>query len=317
VLAKRVDPWEVACSDEVGAVAGIFGLDDVQEGVCAGKDFYDSRDAIKCLFTNCQTYYTTTIITYYYPPPSTKYNFDYSWKVTFPTLADRYLTATQAGSIKCVNCGLSVSNVSFTGEIIVNMTSGEIQKAVVTTGISQVADLVMNLQSSGPYEGNYSYAVSSTDLGDITVNNIFTIAPKMLYRIGADYKTDFAVDINAGAQSTIDILTDTVTDSKNWQPAVSFTNPVFSSGSNVYLAPLIRTAISMKVQIFGITFSSTVLTSSTVVGMETEYQFTEGSCPAGNLAVDSYISSKNSLYFGYGTPKDLGTVGAYQSRSCA
>ncbi|KFY85691.1 hypothetical protein V500_08192 [Pseudogymnoascus sp. VKM F-4518 (FW-2643)] len=315
VLAKRADGWEIACSDAVGAAASIFGLGDVHEGVCAGKDLYDSRDAIKCLFTNCQTYYTTTIITYYYPPPSTLYSFEYSWRVTFPTLADRYLTATQAGSVKCVNCGLSVSNVGFTGEIMVNMTSGEIQKAVVTTGVSQVADLVMNLKSSGPYEGTYSYAVSSTDLGDITVDKIFTIVPKMLYGIGADYKTDFAVDINAGArmtltnaEATIDILKDTVTASKNWQPAVSFTNPVFSSGSNVYLAPLIRTAINMKVQIFGITFSSTVLTSETVVGMESEYQFTKGSCPAGNLAVNSYVSSKNSLYFGYGVPKDLSTT---------
>lgn len=323
MLAKRADAWEVGCSDEVGALAGMFGLGDVQEGVCAGKDLYDSRDAIKCLFTNCQRYYTTTIITYYYPPPSTKYNFEYSWKVKFPTLADRYLTATPAGSVKCVNCGLSVSNVGFTGEIIVNMTSGEIQKAVVTTGVSQVADLVMNLKSSGPYQGNYSYAVSSTDLGDITVANIFTIVPKMLYGIGAEYKTDFAVDINAGAQmtltdaqATINILTNTVTDSKNWQPAVSFTNPVFSSGSSVYLAPLIRTAINMKVQIFGITFSSTVLTSETVVGMDSEYQFTAGSCPAGNLAVNSYVSSKNSLYFGSGTPKDLGTFRAPNKLMC-
>jgi len=315
LIAKRADAWEIGCSDEVGAVAGIFGLGDVQEGVCAGKDLYDSRDAIRCLFTNCQTYYTTTIITYYYPPPATKYNFEYSWKVKFPTYADRYLTYNPSGSVKCVNCGLSVSNIGFTGEIIVNMTSGEIQKAVVTTGVSQVADLVMNLKSSGPYEGTYSYAVSSTDLGDITVDKIFTIVPKMLYGIGADYKTDFAVDINAGAQmtltnaqATIDILSDTVTEAKNWLPAVSFTNPVFTSGSNVYLAPLIRTAINMKVQIFGITFSSTVLTSETVVGMDTEYQFTKGSCPAGNLAVNSYISSKNSLFFGYGTPKDLGTV---------
>jgi hypothetical protein len=175
-LSSRADGWEIACSDEVGFAAGIFGLDDAVGAVCAGKDLYDSRDAIRCLFTNCQTYYTTTIITYYYPPPSTKYNFEYSWSVKFPTLEGRTIVANgPQNTITCVNCGLTVSKIEFIGEIIVNITSGVIQKAEVTLGVSQVADLVMNLKSGDAWSGTWSYALSSSDLGPISVDKVFSI----------------------------------------------------------------------------------------------------------------------------------------------
>lgn len=145
--------------------------------------------------------------------------------------------------------------------------------------------------------------------------SLTSIRPKMLYGLGVEYNTDTAVDVVGGAQMTlsnaqavIDLLTNTVVSSANWKPTVSFTNPVFVTGSNVLLTPIMRTSINMQISIFGIKLLSPSITSETVVGIDTTYSFTGGVCPAKNLAVNTYVSSKNSLFFGNGGPRDLSTL---------
>jgi hypothetical protein len=138
----------------------------------------------------------------------------------------------------------------------------------------------------------------------------------MLYGLGVEYKTDSAIDVVGGAKMTltnanvvINLLTNTVVSTANWQPSVSFQNPAFVTGSNVLLTPIMRTSILTEVSIFGIKLQSPSITSETVVGIDTSYSYTAGSCPAKNLQVNTYVSSKNSLFFGSSTvARDLSTL---------
>jgi hypothetical protein len=177
-LAKRFgwdDIKEIGCDDLVGDIVG-----EVNEGAgaalglaCAANDIYENRDGFKCLFSNCYT--TTTIITYYTPPPATKYNFDYSWKITYPALkqAVRYGGANKV--LSCDNCGFSVSNIQFSGQIVINMTAGVIKEATITAGISGAASMVAGLKSDGAWNGEWSYTYSNSELGAITLDNAFNI----------------------------------------------------------------------------------------------------------------------------------------------
>ena len=177
-LAKRFglnDIKEIGCSDVVGDIAGA-----INEGVgaglglaCAANDLYENRDALKCFFTGCYT--TKTVITYYTPPPATKYNFDYSWRVTYPALQRTVRSYGPGKTLSCDNCGFSISNIQFSGQIIINMTAGIIKEATITAGISGDASMVAGLKSDGPWNGMWNYTYSNSELGAITLDNAFNI----------------------------------------------------------------------------------------------------------------------------------------------
>ena len=129
-LAKRFsfdDFTDYTCDDTINDLVGALNEDigDAVEATCGINDLVQNQDALKCLFENCYT--TKTIITYYTPPPATKYNFDYSWSVDFPPIQ-----RIVAYGIGCVNCGFSISNIEFSGEIIINMTAGTINEAKIS-----------------------------------------------------------------------------------------------------------------------------------------------------------------------------------------
>jgi hypothetical protein len=177
-LAKRFG-WDdikaIGCDDMVGDFVG-----EVNEGAgaalglaCGVNDLYENRDGIKCLFTGCYT--TTTIITYYTPPPATKYNFDYSWKVTYPALKQAVRSQGANKVLSCDNCGFAISNIQFSGQIIINMTAGVIKEATITAGISGDASMVAGLKSDGAWSGEWDYTYSNSELGAITLDNAFNI----------------------------------------------------------------------------------------------------------------------------------------------
>ncbi len=178
-VAKRGFGWddvkEIGCSDVVGDFVG-----EINEGVgaglglaCAANDLYENRDALKCFFTGCYT--TKTVITYYTPPPATKYNFDYSWRVTYPALKQTVRSYGPGKTLSCDNCGFSISNIQFSGQIIINMTAGVIKEATITAGISGDASMVAGLKSDGPWNGMWNYTYSNSELGAITLDNAFNI----------------------------------------------------------------------------------------------------------------------------------------------
>jgi hypothetical protein len=102
---------------------------DLVEAGCELLDIEETIDAAKCVVNQC--YRPKTVITYYTPPPATIYNFDYSWSITFPSIKQTVLS-TRNTEVGCVNCGFSISNLRFEGEIIINATSRTIDKAHIS-----------------------------------------------------------------------------------------------------------------------------------------------------------------------------------------
>ncbi|KAF4927604.1 hypothetical protein CGCVW01_v002403 [Colletotrichum viniferum] len=313
--ARAVDGWDIACDDTVGELVGLIPGGDLLGLVCAGKSIYDARDAIKCLFGGCQT--VTYIVT-----KTMTYDFNYSWLITYPTISQAVTYGGGNKVLSCVNCGFSISSISFIGKIIVVITNGvvQIQQADVTPGISGVANAVVRLQSDGPWNGIWNYNYKPVDLGPIKMDGAFRINPAVLYSIGIEYSTDSSVDITGGARftwanaaATVNILQSTVTTQRNWKPTVEFTFPSFRQGSAVKLKPFIRWVIKMEIDIYDMIKLKPFVTDQTVAGIESTYSFTTTSnCPANQLAVNNYVYSANNIGFGTGRSAVLfdGTAGS-------
>ncbi|KAI8253149.1 hypothetical protein K4K58_007405 [Colletotrichum sp. SAR11_239] len=313
--ARAVDGWDIACDDTVGELVGLIPGGDLLGLVCAGKSIYDARDAIKCLFGGCQT--VTYIVT-----KTMTYDFNYSWLITYPTISQAVTYGGGNKVLSCVNCGFSISSISFIGKIIVVITNGvvQIQQADVTPGISGVANAVVRLQSDGPWNGIWNYNYKPVDLGPIKMDGAFRINPAVLYSIGIEYSTDSTVDITGGARftwanaaATVNILQSKVTTQRNWKPSVEFTFPSFRQGSAVKLKPFIRWVIKMEIDIYDMIKLKPFVTDQTVAGIESTYSFTTTSnCPANQLAVNNYVYSSNTIGFGTGRSAVLfdGTAGS-------
>ncbi|KAJ3955188.1 hypothetical protein N0V92_008295 [Colletotrichum tropicale] len=313
--ARAVDGWDIACDDTVGELVGLIPGGDLLGLVCAGKSIYDARDAIKCLFGGCQT--VTYIVT-----KTMTYDFNYSWLITYPTISQAVTYGGGNKVLSCVNCGFSISSISFIGKIIVVITNGvvQIQQADVTPGISGVANAVVRLQSDGPWNGIWNYNYKPVDLGPIKMDGAFRINPAVLYSIGIEYSTDSSVDITGGARftwanaaATVNILQSRVTTQRNWKPTVEFTFPSFRQGSAVKLKPFIRWVIKMEIDIYDMIKLKPFVTDQTVAGIESTYSFTTTSnCPANQLAVNNYVYSANTIGFGTGRSAVLfdGTAGS-------
>ncbi|KAK0739721.1 hypothetical protein B0T21DRAFT_410054 [Apiosordaria backusii] len=328
-LSKRWPSWddftEFACDDLVGEVVGAVndGAGAAVGAACAANDLYENRDAIKCLWSNC---YTTTI-TYYTPPPATKYNFDYSWKVTYPALKQTLRSQGANKVLSCENCGFAVSNIQFAGQIVINMTAGVIKEASITAGLTGAASMVAGLKSDGPWSGEWSYTYSTTELGPITLDNAFNIVPSVLYGIGIKYNTDGAVTTTGGAhfnlnnaEVSMNLLNGNIVSQKNWAPQITFTNPTFTTGANLQMTPYMRWAVNLAVNIYGQVALSPTITSETVVGLGSTYSFSaQSSCPANNLQVTSYVSTKNSCFnvpSNQPSPNDLAVLSSLGGAYC-
>ncbi|EOO00973.1 putative isoamyl alcohol protein [Phaeoacremonium minimum UCRPA7] len=174
-LSKRLswdDITEYACDDTIDDLVGI--VTDALGDACAVNNAVENAGALGCILKGgCYT--TTTIITYYTPPPAMDYTFDYSWNVGFGPIQQDVVYGGAGKRVSCVNCGFSISNLEFSGEIVINMTSGIIKQADITTGISGVANMVAGLKSDGAWNGNWSYTYSTTNLGSISIDSAFNI----------------------------------------------------------------------------------------------------------------------------------------------
>jgi hypothetical protein len=121
--------------------------------------------------------------------------------------------------------------------------------------------------------------------------------------------TNAAVSTVGGAQITLndaavtfDLNAGKVISSQNWDPAIVFTEPVFTTGADVQLSPNIRWAIEFDITIFGQPFSSPTLTSETTIGFNSVYSSTAvDTCLADRLRLTSFISTNNSIAQGKGT----------------
>ncbi|KAH0433894.1 kelch domain-containing protein [Colletotrichum camelliae] len=317
--ARETDGWDIACDDTVTELVGHLPGGGALELVCAGKSLYDNRDAIKCLFGGCKT---TTYIT----TKTTTYDFNYSWTMNFPTISQVLKYGPGSKALSCVNCGFSVTSISFTGKIIVVVTNGnlEIKQADVTPGIAGTAYMIARLQSDGPWEGTWNHNYNSLDLGPIQMDGAFRINPTVLYGVGIDFSTDSKVDVTGGARfswsnadASINILQSRLTNQRNWQPSVEFTFPSFKQGSAVSLKPYMRWIVKIKVDIYGMVHLNPFITSQTVAGIDSSYSFTAtASCPANNLLVNNFVYSANTIGFGDGNSAVLYSGQAGSAKRC-
>lgn len=150
----------------------------------------------------------------------------------------------------------------------------------------------------------------------------------MLYGIGINYATDGAVSTFGGAQFnlndaavTMDLVRGDVLAQRNWAPQITFTNPAFTTGTNIRMTPYMRWAVNLAVNIFGQVTLSPTITSETVVGLDSTYSSSpqnspQGNCPANNLLVTSYVSTKNRVSTGMGATKDLHLEQKYNAPKC-
>ena len=235
------------------------------------------------------------------------------WQLNFPSVASWLTKQGDNKVLSCVDCGFSISSITFSGKIVVDVKEGvlSIQSAELTPGITAVASMVMRLQSDADWSGSWDYIFDSVPLSSIAVDSAFSIKPTVFYSIGADFSTDSAVDVTAGARfslskaaATLDLLADGVTSSQNWTPAVSYTLPAFKTGASVSVTPYVRWIVSLEVNLYDMINITPSLVSETVVGLKSKYSFSAGTynCPANTLAVNTYVN------FMYGISPGDGTV---------
>ena len=119
------------------------------------------------------------------------------------------------------------------------------------------------------------------------------------------------------AAVTMDMLTGNILSQQNWAPQITFSNPLFTTGTNIQMTPYMRWAVNLAVGIYGQVALSPTITSETVVGLGSTYSFAaQGSCPANNLLVTSYVSTKNRVSTGRGTVKVLHSNQQYNAPKC-
>lgn len=167
--------WDVGCDDlvdeiidalneEVGAIIELIcALKEIYDDV---REAYDERAAIQCVLDSC-----------YIDAPTSKYwDYTYSWDADFDVPAQP-LVAGATGTVSCVDCSLSVSEVQFQGRVMVSLVSGEVQAAYMSPTVSWSANLVMGLSSTGPFSGSWDYSFPTLAFpGPVTVPGEFTIS---------------------------------------------------------------------------------------------------------------------------------------------
>lgn len=164
-LAKRsfedfldgFDTW--VCNDLVE------GLCEYTEDAC---DIKDGVEAIVCLANNCLNQAAK--------PPPVQYPFDNTYSFELPSFKNGYVHKDTVSTLICNDCGMSLSNLRIQGTIVVDLQSGSLVSSTMTLSQTSVQRFNMEIRSSGPASGSWSYVMSTTSLGSVTAPGVFTIS---------------------------------------------------------------------------------------------------------------------------------------------
>ncbi|RAO71303.1 uncharacterized protein BHQ10_007315 [Talaromyces amestolkiae] len=328
VLAKRSDDvndeswweylWDVGCNDIVDEIIGAFDeeVGEIVELICDMKELYDdvseayaNRDAIKCVFTGC--YLEETIATYW--------NYTYVWDTSFSIPAQNIITSS-VGTVSCVDCALTISEVQFVGSVMIATSTGAIESAYMTPTLSWEANIVMGLDTTDAWSGEWDYAFPTLNFDDpITVPGEFTITPAITYSLGVQWSTSAAVSFTGGASISVtggtmylDFTQSAASQISNWSPSVQYTYPVFTKAATVSFIPIMRYSLSIGVNIENQAYKAQpiYINSAEAVGFNAALIETDGgACSAGQLEMTSYTNVTNSLVFTGGSSKVLSSNG--------
>ncbi|PCG98545.1 Hypothetical protein PENO1_057580 [Penicillium occitanis (nom. inval.)] len=328
VLAKRSgdindeswwkDLWEVGCNDLLDQLIEAIDeeVGEIIELICDMKELYDdvseayaNRDAIKCVFTGC--YLEETIATYW--------NYTYVWDTGFSIPAQNIITSS-VGTVSCVDCALTISEVQFVGSVMIATSTGAIESAYMSPTLSWKADIVMGLDTTDAWSGEWDYAFPTLNFDDpITVPGEFTITPAITYSLGVKWSTSAAVNFTGGASISVtggtmylDFTQSAASQISNWSPSVQYTYPVFTQAATVSFIPIMRYSLSIGVDIENKPYKAQpiYINSAEVVGFNAALIETDGgACSAGQLEMTSYSNVTNNLVFTGGSSKVLSSSG--------
>jgi len=132
-------------NDPVGAIIDLICL--MKEIFDDAEEAYENRGAIQCVLIYC----------WINVPPSEYWNFTYSWNANFD-IPPQTLVESSVGTVSCVDCSLSVSEVQFEGSVMILMSSTPVlQAAYITPTVSWSANLVFGLEATAAWEGDWNY----------------------------------------------------------------------------------------------------------------------------------------------------------------
>ncbi|EED16609.1 hypothetical protein TSTA_016840 [Talaromyces stipitatus ATCC 10500] len=310
--------WEGGCNDIVDEIIKAINKEagEIVELICAMKELYDdvdeayqNRDAIKCVFTGC--YLEETIATYW--------NYTYSWTADFD-IPPQTIVSSRVGTVKCVDCSLSFSEVQFVGSVMITTKTGAVESAYMTPTMSWTADLVMSLDTTGAWSNEWDYTFSTLNFNNpITVPGEFTITPSMIYSLGVQWSTTDAVSFTGGASMSVnsgsmylDFKESTATQISNWSPHVQYTYPVFTTAATVSFIPIMRSSLSIAVEIQNQPYKAQpiYINTASAVGFNAALIETDGgACPAGQLMMTSYTDVSSNVSFSGGPSQVLSNTG--------
>ena len=110
----------------------------------------------------------------------------------------------------------------------------------------------------------------------------------------------------------LDFITSTATQVSGWEPQVEYAYPVFSTASRVTWNPIMRSLISISVNILNADYGEQPisLTSESSIGFEAAMiEEDGGTCSAGELMMTSYSNVQSSVVFSGQQPLSLYSTG--------
>ncbi|KAJ5623654.1 hypothetical protein N7490_012259 [Penicillium lividum] len=312
------DLWDFECSDLVKDI--LDALDEeagaMAELICDLKDLYDdveeayaNRDAIKCTWSGC--YLNVVTATYW--------NFTSTASVE-DSLPAQPLEYSSVGTLSCVDCGITISNLEFVGSVMIATSTGKVMSAFMTPSMSWTANLVMGLQTTDAWSGEWTYNFDTINFDKpISVPGEFTITPSVMYSLGLQWSTTAAVDFTAGATISVndgtlylDMANNAASKAANWSPTVDYTYPVFSSSADVSFLPILRTSFAIAVVVENANYGQqpVYINSDTAIGFNAALVVDDGEyCDAGQLEMTSYSNTNNAVLFTGGSTTVLSQSG--------
>ncbi|KAJ5949121.1 hypothetical protein N7454_000705 [Penicillium verhagenii] len=310
--------WDGACSDLVEDIIDAFDeeLGALAELICDLKDLYDdvseayaNRNAIQCAWTGC--YLDVVVATYW--------NFTYTASVE-DTIPAQPLVESSVGTLSCVDCGLSISNLEFVGSVMIATSTGKVMSAFMTPSMSWTANLVMGLETTDAWSGEWTHNFDTINFDkSISVPGEFTITPSIAWGLGVQWSTTAAVDFTAGAAISVndgtlylDLANNVASEAANWSPTVEYTYPVFSASADVSFVPIVRTSLAIAVVVENANYGQQPIyvNSDTAIGFSASLVLDDGEyCDAGELELTSYSSTTNEVLFTGGSTTVLSQSG--------
>ncbi|THY20315.1 hypothetical protein D6D01_06813 [Aureobasidium pullulans] len=266
------------------------------DDICKVKE---GVEAIYCLATGCYKQAASL-------PPPVEYPFDSTYSLKMPSFKGGYVYKDATSTLVCNDCGMTVSKLEIKGTIVVDLQSATILSSTMTLNQDSVQRFNMDIYTTGPATGSWSYVMSTLPLQSISISGVFTISPQALYAIGATWSTSGAADLSFGATSTLsdasvdfDPILSGYQGSSNWVPTLDVLQPKLT-GSSATLTPWIQGSIQISLQILGHNYPNAVTINSQVsLGFTNAYvtmaKLGHSRCSGGQLQSTAYQSVVNTL----------------------